>query len=148
MSGNFDKGVADVKATLSANGGGNVQFYNPVTHGLTGADVTPPSFGDITWNGFPRRFLGVGPGSSPNFAGAEPDLQPGQARLQDEYLEWHVTETASGKLASVQFTCEGYDYYEFLGKEAPEILLALYQKFVNPAVKKADVFTAAGLYDK
>jgi len=141
MSKNFDDGVADVNAKLAANGGGTCQFYNPVTHGLTGPDVTPPSAGDITWNGFPRKFLGVGPGSPPNFAGAEPALTPGQARNQDEYLEWHVTKNAAGKITAVQFTCEGWDYYEFLGAEAPDLLLALYKKFISPTVVKADLFT-------
>src|SRR5262249_45296701 len=113
------------------------QFYNPVTHGLTGPDLAPA---DITWNGFPRRFLGSGPGAPPNYAGAEPTLSPGTARPQDEYLEWHVFKDAAGKITSVTFTCEGYDYYEFLGKEAPNTLLALYQKFISPAVKKSDLF--------
>ena len=66
---------------------------------------------------------------------------PGHARNQDEYLEWHVTRNGAGKLTSVQFTCEGYDYYEFLGREAPDILLSLYQKFISPAVKHADLFS-------
>jgi len=139
ISGYFDQGVQDVTTILAASGG-TVQFYNPVTHGLTGPDVTPASAGNITWNGFPRKFLGSGPGAQPNFAGAEPNVSPGNARVQDEYLEWHVTK-AGGKITSVQFTCEGYDYYEFLGKEAPDLLLKLYQKFISPAIKKTDLFS-------
>lgn len=141
MSQDFDQGVADVNGRLAAHGGGTSQFYNPLTHGLTGPDVTPPSAGDITWNGFPRRFLGVGPGAPPNFAAAEAPVTAGHARVQDEYLEWHATKNAAGKITSVQFTCEGYDYFQFLGKEAPDILLGLYQKFISPAVKHADLFS-------
>jgi len=146
MSKNFDRGVAQVNATLAANGGGTCQFYNPVTHGLTAPDRTPPSMGDIPWNGFPRKFLGAGPGSSPDFAGAEAAVSPGQFRNQDEYLEWHVTKNAAGKITSVEFTCEGYDYYDFLGQEAPGVLVALYKKFI-PGVKEADLF-AGNVYQK
>jgi len=147
MSATFDAGVQRVNDALAEAGGGTSQFYNPVTHGLTGPDVTPASAGDITWNGFPRKFLGAGPGAPPNFAAAEAPVVPGQAREQDEYLEWHVTRNPAGKIASVQFTCEGYDYYEFLGTEAPDVLVALYQKFIDPAVKKADLFSG-GKYQR
>ena len=142
MSSNFDAGVNDVKSTLPA--GATPQFYNPVTDGLTAPDLAPA---DINWNGFPRRFLGSGPGAPPNFAAAEPALSSGTARPQDEYLEWHVFKDSSGNITSVTFTCEGYDYYEFLGKEAPDILLALYQKFISPAVTKSDLFTGT-TYDR
>jgi hypothetical protein len=137
MSANFDGGVSRVTGVVAA-AGGTCQFYNPVTAGLTGPDLAPA---DITWNGFPRAFLGHGPGATPNFAGAEAPISAGQFRQQDEYLEWHVTKNAAGKITSVQFTCEGYDYYEFLSSEAPELLVALYQKFISPSVKKADLFS-------
>jgi len=143
MSDDFDSGVQDVNSTLAANGGGTSQFYNPVTHGLTDPDLTPASVGDIPWNGFPRKFLGAGPGAPANFAVAEAPVSPGQARDQDEYLEWHVTKNAAQEIVSVQFTCEGYDYYDFLGKEAPDLLLGLYQKFISPAVKKAELFSGS-----
>ena len=138
MSKNFDSGVKNVNETLAAHGGGTCQFYNPVTHGLTDLDLAPA---DITWNGFPRKFLGNGPGIPPDFATAEAPVPAGQARIQDEYLEWHVIMNPAGKITAVQFTCEGYDYYEFLGQEAPNILLSLYQKFISPAVKRSDLFS-------
>ena len=143
MSKYFDDGV--VRATNAlAGSGGTCQFYNPVTHGLTGPDQAPQS--EITWNGFPRQFLGHGPGALPNFALAEPPVAPGQPRVQDEYLEWHVTKNAAGKITSIQFTCEGFDYYDFLGKEAPDVLFSLYTKFVSMSVKKTDLFTG-GVYN-
>src|SRR4051812_41555152 len=116
MSENFDEGMSRVKSTLPP--GGVSQFYNPLTHGRTAPDLAPA---DITWNGFPRKFLGAGPGVPPNFAGAEPPPTAGVARVQDEYLEWHTVKNAAGRITSVQFTCEGYDYYEFLGREAPDL---------------------------
>lgn len=144
MSSNFDSGVAGVNSVLSSNGGGTCQFYNPLTHGLTGPDLAPA---DIPWNGFPRKFLGSGPGSVPNFAGAEAPISPGQNRRQDEYLEWHVSRNPAEKIISVQFTCEGYDYYEFLGQNAPDLLVALYQKFISSTVTKADLFSG-GTYQR
>jgi hypothetical protein len=140
MEQNFDQGVSDATNTLTAHGGGTCQFYNPVSHGLTAPDLAPA---DITWNGFPRKFLGSGPGVLPNFAGAEAPVAIGQARIQDEYLEWHVVKNAAGKITTVQFTCEGYDYYEFLGSEAPDTLVALYQTFINSSITKADLFSGA-----
>ena len=139
MSDNFDSGVGSVTAFLGAAGGGACQFYNPVTQGRTDPDL-PLSAGDITWNGFPKRFLPTGPGAPTRFNDAEPPMSPGQERPQDEYLEWHVSRNNAGKIVSVQFTCEGYDYYQFLAKNAPAKLLELYQKFVSPAVVKADLF--------
>jgi len=30
-------------------------------------------------------------------------------------LEWHVTRDAQQRITSVQFTCDGWDYWEFRG---------------------------------
>ncbi len=143
MSQNFDEGVKDVNDRLAAAGGGTCQFYNPVTNGLSAPDLAPA---DITWNGFPRRFLGSGPGVPPDFATAEAPITAGNSRVQDEYLEWHVFKNAAGQITSLQFTCEGYDYYQFLGLQAPDVLLALYQEFISPSVTMADLFSGGG-YD-
>ena len=137
MSRNFDSVVQRVTQTLAQGGGGTCQFYNPVTHGLTGPDLALAA-GVITWNGFPRKFLGTGPGSTADFAGAEPQVL-GQQRPQDEYLEWHVT-NSGGKITSVQLTCEGWDYYDFLAEEAPDVLVKLYQQFINPTVVRNHLF--------
>lgn len=145
MSGIFDDCVDSVTSFLNSLGGGTCQFYNPVTHGRTDPDLAP-ALGDVTWNGFPKRFLTSGPGGTTNFAAAEPALTPGHNRQQDEYLEWHAARDASGKITSVQFTCEGYDYYKFLGKNAPDALVALYKKYISSAVKKEDLFSG-GQYD-
>lgn len=138
MSFFVDTGVASVTRFLTTHGGGTCQFYNPVTNGHTDPDL-PLTAGDISWNGFPKRFLSTGPGIPTRFADAEPPLAAGQARPQDEYLEWHV-KRSGGKIVSVQFTCEGWDYYEFLGREAPAKLLELYRTFISPAVQRSDLF--------
>lgn len=143
MSGYFDEGVQSVRQKLAA--GGTPQFYNPVTNGSTAPDVAGAA-GVITWNGFPRKFLSTGPGVPTDFAGAEPTPNVGRVRPQDEYLEWFVKK-AAGKITSVQFTCEGFDYYRFLNDNAPNVLLALYQQFISPAVKLADLQSAGGAYN-
>jgi hypothetical protein len=96
LSSNFDQGVQRVQSKLALHPGAVSQYYNPVTHGLAAPDLALPS-GVITWNGFPRKFLGASAGVSPNFAGAEPAIIACQTRPQDEYLEWHVIRT-NGKI--------------------------------------------------
>jgi hypothetical protein len=146
LSKRFDVGVNSVTQFLADNAGGTCQFYNPVTHGSTDPDL-PEVLGDIPWNGFPKQFLGAGP-AGPNFAAAEPTLAPGMARVQDEYLEWHVRKNAAGKITQVDFTCEAYDYFdEFLAPQAPGKVVELYRKFVSPNVQEADLFPN-GKYDK
>jgi len=148
MSANFETTVRSVQAHLDDNGGGTCQFYNPLLAGLTGPDL-PPSAGTVPWNGFPKRLQQGGPGGGPDFAGAEPvALPPDTGRPQDEYLEWHVTRNAAHKIVSVEFTCEGYDYYQFLAKAAPDKLLFLYKTFISPSVQKADLFHGDGSYNR
>ena len=146
MSGIFNQSIALVTQFLLDQGGGTCQFYNPVTHGRTNPDLAP-SLGDIPWNGFPKKFGATGPTHPTNYAAAEPKRNPGQARLQDEYLEWHVNRDAGGNITSIHFTCEAWDYFEFLGAQAPDTVLALYRKFIDPSVARADLFPG-GTYDR
>ncbi len=147
LSATFDRSVAAVISFLSTNGGGSCQFYNPVTHGLTGPDL-PRASGDITWNGFPKKFSSTGPGHPARFAAAEPSRNAGEARLQDEYLEWYVNRNPAGKITSIHFTCEAWDYFEFLGSAAKTKVLALYQEFISPTIKSEDIFNPDGSYDR
>jgi hypothetical protein len=147
MSNEFDSSVASVAAFLTAHGGGISQFYNPVTKGTTASDL-PASAGDITWNGFPKRFSATGPGSPASYAAAEPARTAGEARLQDEYLEWFVNRNAAGKITSVHFTCEAWDYFEFLAARAPARVLELYRNFVDPSIQMPDLFSAHGSYSR
>ena len=140
LSDRFDVGVNSVTQFLTAHGGGTSQFYNPVMHGRTDPDLAP-SLGDISWNGFPKRFLSTGPGAPTHFANAEPAPAAGRTRPQDEYLEWFVHRNAAGKIARLDFTCEGYDYFEFLAGHDEAKLLALYRTFVDASAKKTDLFS-------
>jgi hypothetical protein len=144
LSQRFDTGVLSVTSFLNDHGGGTCQFYNPVTNGRPDPDLAPSS-GDINWNGFPKRFLASG-GQPTQFAQAEPAISAGENRPQDEYLEWYVHKNNDGNITRVEFTCEGYDYYQFLSTRAPDVLLGLYRKFVSPAAQ-ADELSSQGKYD-
>jgi hypothetical protein len=138
MSKTFDDTISSVTQFLDSHGGGTCQFYNPVTHGRINPDSVP-SVGDITWNGFPKQFSTTGAAHSINFAAAEPQILSGQPRVQDEYLEWHVNRNNAGKIVSIHFTCEAWDYFEFLGKKATRKVLALYKQWINPPVTDAEL---------
>lgn len=58
----------------------------------------------------------------------------------DEYCEFSVTRNADGKITSIMFTCENPEYWFSLWQWNPEIVLALYQKHINPAVKIEDLY--------
>src|SRR5262249_13172787 len=77
-----------------------------------------------------------------------PARTAGEARLQDEYLEWFVNRNAAGKITSVHFTCEAWDYFEFLAARAPARVLDLYRNFVDPSIQMADLFSADGSYSR
>ena len=82
LSERFDVGVTSVTRFITTHGGGTCQFYNPVTHGRIDADLVA-SAGDITWNGFPKRFLSTVPGVPTRFGDAEPTPAVGQNRPED-----------------------------------------------------------------
>jgi hypothetical protein len=138
MSGLFDMTIASVNAYLANHGGGVCQFYNPVTNGRAAPDLAAATT-DIPWNGFPKRHGSTGPGAPPDYAAAERPIAAGQNREQDEYLEWFVNRQ-NGKIVSVHFTCEAWDYFEFLGGAAPDKVLELYRTYVSPQVQMADLF--------
>jgi hypothetical protein len=145
MSHEFDVGVESVKQYLAAHGGGTCQFYNPVTKPLVAPDL-PLTAGDIPWNGFPKRHGAAGPGQPPQYAKAEALVSPGTARDQDEYLEWFVNRK-DGKILSVHFTCEAWDYFEFLALHARTTLVKLYKTWIGQNVQEADLFPN-GRYDR
>lgn len=142
MSANFATGVESVKAYLNAHGGGTCQFYNPKTHGRSRPDL-PLSKGDIVWNAFPKRYGALGPGQPAQYASIDRPVSPGRARDQDEYLEWFVERDAAQRIVSVQFTCEAWDYMDFLATSTAAgraKLLELYRTWISPQVQEADLF--------
>jgi len=129
-------------------GGKPPQFFNEITDPKNMADRAEQP---IIWKGFPRLLeKQFGENTTAAFKHAEDDTPGANARkaTQDEYLEWHVTRdtTPAKKIVRVEFTCEGPEYWQFLAKNAPDKVVALYQKHVSPSVVKADLFSAAGAY--
>jgi len=147
MSNVFDTSVASLVTYLAHHGGGTCQFYNPVSQGRADPDL-PAGATDIPWNGFPKRHEAPGPGQPPHYAAAEAPIAAGENRDQDEYLEWFVNRK-NGKIVSIHFTCEAYDYFQFLAETAPDKALRLYQTSISPQVQLADLFPngPAGGYD-
>jgi len=145
ISAYFDDAIAEVQKELNRHRAGTCPFYNPVSHGLAGADL----FATITWNGFPRRFSPTHPGMSPEYAKAEPrhavTIDGTRCRPQDEYLEWFVRRDENDKIVGVDFTCEAWDYFEFLYRD-PASVLRLYQKFIHPTIKQSQL-ESGGQYD-
>jgi hypothetical protein len=77
---------------------------------------------------------------------ALPDGTPGTEELsfffrqQDEYCEWHVDRDGNGRIAKITFTAEPPDYWTFLAGEEPELVVKLYQRYVDPSVTRDDLF--------
>jgi hypothetical protein len=83
------------------------------------------------------------------------------ARPQDEYCEWFASRDAAGHVTKYAFTSEGPEYWRYLadGNSAldgvqvaspvagdPRLVVALYQRLVDPAVREADLFFHHDVY--
>jgi len=141
QSARFDRAVAGIRRPRATP-----QFYNP-TRVSTGAGAARRL---ITWPGFPRRLLlQFGADRTRAYRAAERLQGSGRDRFrpQDEYLEWHVhRDAATGKITRVDLTCEGPEYWEFLSRVAPNVLLSLYREHVGPDVTKAQLMPG-GVYN-
>jgi phosphatidylserine/phosphatidylglycerophosphate/cardiolipin synthase-like enzyme len=120
------------------NDGPRAQFFNPLT--------TPPAadatVAVISWNAFPRQVKSDSISDKQRWRRADSDRN-----VQDEYCEWSVThDPASGKIIRVTFTCEGPEYWETLATMNPDKVVALYQEFVSPLIRREDLFVN-GVYD-
>ncbi|WP_323073701.1 hypothetical protein [Mycetohabitans endofungorum] len=150
VSSNFNQSIAEIKAVLSRHHAGQPQFYNP----LENENSAPDALLMIPWNGFPRRFLKAAAGGKTDYASAEPDQlaqsDGQQFRQQDEYLEWFVHRDDQGKITRIDFTCEAYDYFEFLASLNPNAVVTLYANHIAPGVSennlKAELFPN-GIYN-
>jgi hypothetical protein len=143
ISSTFDDAVNRVEAKT---GPGLSQFYNPMKVDTDAQSASKV----ISWIGFPKVLLKKhGANRQAAWADAEQLRSSGGVayRMQDEYLEWHVTKNAAGKVTRVEFTCEGPEYWQFLAQNIPDKLLQLYQTHVSTDVKKQDLFGADGSYN-
>ena len=144
ISETFDDEIARVNARIAP--AGRCQLYNP-----TRTDTTEPVAElTVNWEGFPMRFLRGNRENRKAAWQAADVFAAGVARLQDEYLEWFVYRNPAGKITRVDFTCEAYDYWDFLGSRAPSTVLTLYQRHIDPSIVHTDLFTGpgAGTYNK
>jgi hypothetical protein len=111
------------------------QFFNPTRVDIA-ADQQPL---DISWSAFPRLVKSSSVSDVQRWKTAD-----GSRDVQDEYCEWSVQRDGRGKITRLTFTCEGPEYWEFLGTVAPDKVLTLYQKFVNAEVKREHLFDSEG----
>jgi hypothetical protein len=141
QSARFDRAVAGIRRP-----GSTPQFYNP-TRVATGPRAARKL---ITWPGFPRALLlRFGADRTRAYRAAERLRGSGayRHRPQDEYLEWHThRDPDTGKVTRVDLTCEGPEYWEFLSRVAPEVLLALYRRHVSPEATMAQLMPG-GVYN-
>lgn len=114
------------------------QFFNPAKTGRS-SDYTEKT---VSWVGFPKRVDIESPTERARWKKAD------QSRhVQDEYCEWSVTRDSDGtKIKSVSFTCEGPEYWRFLGDTNPDKIVDLYRAHIDPAVKREHLFDRHGNY--
>ena len=130
ISSQIDKEVDE----LLSNSGIQPQFYNPSKLDVSS---TPAP---ISWPAFPG-VLKATFGDDP-----EKMFQEGEDRdNQDEYLEWSVIRE-NGKIKRVMFTCEGPEYWAFIAKKDPKLLVDLYTKIAGKPVPKKDLLSPGGTY--
>lgn len=109
------------------------QFFNPLK-----TDPAPDrDYRVISWPGFPKLVEDL------------PDVEnrwqiaDSSRDYQDEYCEWSVERVngdPKGKITKVTFTCEGPEYWQFLGQTNPERVVQLYRQFISPQVQPEDLF--------
>ncbi|GIJ84913.1 hypothetical protein Asppvi_003764 [Aspergillus pseudoviridinutans] len=97
----------------------------------------------ITWTAFPKKVLKNHGQDDQRWLTADSSRE-----VQDEYLEWSVerngTDLTTSKVRRVVMTCEGPEYWGFLGTVQPEDIVRLYQD-LNPQfrsqITREDLFT-------
>jgi hypothetical protein len=133
----FAAAIADNETCTNA---GRSQFVDPRK-----SDVAAYQSVAIDWPAFPNALTLDHPGED----GYRLADQRGVAGrdLQDEYLEWFVHRDASGDVVRIDFTCENPQYWTVLVASDPDRAVALYQRYVDPSVKLADLVDDRNQYD-
>ena len=120
--------------------GPRVQFYNPAKTDL----ASDGAAAKISWVGFPRKVQVAYPSGEKRWQVAD-----GSRDVQDEYCEWNVIKDPTTlKINKVIFSCEGPEYWDFLGRYNPSLLLSLYKKHVGELVKEEDLFGSSPQLDE
>jgi hypothetical protein len=131
----FDRKVADA-STEDGPASNRAWLFNPIADGIAGVAEA-----DITWTAFPKIISDNAVTPRQGWQAADADRN-----RQEEYCEWEVQRDQQGKVVRVTFSCEAPDYYHFLAREAPDLLLSLYHTHVSPDVDLADL-VSNGTYD-
>lgn len=114
------------------------QFFNPARKPIGAGAATE----DVKWTAFPRIVELSSPSNALRWRRADATRD-----VQDEYCEWSVTRDAvSNKITRIDFTCEGPEYWDFLGASNRGRVLELYREHVSADVQSSDLFDAAGNY--
>ena len=71
-----------------------------------------------------------------------------QFRDQDEYLEWKTFRNSDGSLNKMVFTCDHPEYWKFIGQYSPDLLLKLYNKYVDNSAKLDDLLFQNDIFEK
>jgi hypothetical protein len=124
----------EAASLLQSNPGIQPQFYNPAKLDVSGSP-TP-----ISWLAFPAIIEAMY-ADDPQRMFEEAEKRDNQ----DEYLEWSVVKE-NGKIKRVMFTCEGPEYWSFIARNRPDLLVALYTKIVGQEVPQRDLITPQGVY--
>lgn len=131
ISGTLD---AEVARLQQGHAGLTPQFYNPARLDVS---ATPAP---ISWPAFPN-IIEINFGDDPQKMFTEGERRDNQ----DEYLEWATTRD-QGKITRIAFTCEGPEYWNFVARNDPDLLVSLYSSIVGQPVPRQDLLTAGGTY--
>ncbi|PDZ59279.1 hypothetical protein [Bacillus thuringiensis] len=127
-------------------GRGNCQFYNPLVTDTPEEHEEAPIF----WPAFPNVLKKKFEGNELQAYVEAEKLQTDNNisyRVQDEYCEWHVErDEQTSKIKRVTFTCEGPEYWQFLGKVNRQKVVDLYRTYVSSRVEEEELFPQ-GIYN-
>lgn len=112
-------------------------YYNPLTTLIGNAR---PAL--VEWNAFPKTIEDREIPLPDKLAAA--DVRDDQV----EYCEWCVERSADGKIRRVTFTAEAIEYWDALWQVDPNRVLALYRRWINPAVRIEDLRDGSGGYNR
>lgn len=104
-------------------------FFNMIAEGIEDGVLA-----DITWTAFPRRLQIQYPNDGPT-RWKKADDNRGR---QEEYCEW-IAQKENNKLLSATFTTEVPDYYDFLARRDPKLLVNLYREFTGGEIDTAEL---------
>lgn len=164
------KAASDITDDDIRNHAAELAYVNPVWEEL---DPKAETVAVRAWGGFPRAVVRAAPWATFQPTATDPtgvyravehrgdeDFRPGtfidaQDRVlhlpvrdrQDEYLEWHTSRDADGKITKLTFVAEGYDYYARLFEVDEQRVVDLYKDAVGDNSIKTDQLRARhGIY--